>query len=218
MGSTALAQKPAPISLLQRIALGLGRLFGWRVQIDVPIPDKCVIIGAHHTSRVDFFVNLLLIFGGGVRMRWLAKDSLFRPPFGVVMRALGALPVDRSQSNNLVHQMVDAFAQADQLRLGILPEGTRQYRTYWKTGFYHIASGAHVPILLGYADFSRKVVGIGGALLPAGSIARDFELLRRFYADIRGRHPHLHGIVALREGERAGKRVPSGGPDSPVTD
>lgn len=197
MSAQSIAVSLPPTTLLQKLALGAGRLAGWGVQIDTPIPDKCVIIGAHHTSGADFLALLLLAFGGGVRMRWVGKDVFFRPPFGPLLRAIGGVPVDRSQRNQFVGQMVQLFAQLPRFRLAIAPEGTRQYSTYWKTGFYHIARGAQVPILCGYADYAAKVVGIGPELMPTGDIARDFEVIRAFYAGVQGRYPHRHGIVAL---------------------
>lgn len=204
MGSFPLAHERPSLPPVQRFALGLGRLFGWRVQISVPVPDKCVVVGAHHTSNLDFFAALLLIFGGGLKMRWLAKHSLFWPPLGLLMTALGGVPVDRRRKNDLVRQMVNAFGSADRFRLGVLPEGTRHYRSHWKTGFYYIATGAQVPILFGYADFARKEVGVGGCLVPSGDIERDLDVLRQFYEGVQGRYPELHGIVALREDKGQG--------------
>jgi len=197
MSGQSIAIKLPTTTITQKLALGVGRLAGWRLQIDTPIPEKCVIIGAHHTSGADFFALLLLAVGGGVRMQWVGKEFLFRPPFGALLRAAGGVPVDRNQRNNFVAQMVAAFARSSRFRLAIAPEGTRQHSTYWKTGFYHIAVGAQAPILCGYVDYARKVVGIGPALMPTGDIARDFAVIRAFYDGVQGRHPHLHGIVAL---------------------
>lgn len=182
----------------QKLVLGLARLLGWRVRIDVPIPDKCVIVGAHHTSGLDFLATLLLIFGGGVRLQWVAKDVFFRPPFGLLLRAIGGIGVKRGRRNHFVSQMVEAFADAEQLRLAIAAEGTRQQSKHWKTGFYHIAREAGVPILFGYADYSTKVVGIGGMLVPTEDIEADFARLRAFYDGVRGRYPHLHSEIVPR--------------------
>jgi len=185
--------------LTQSVALAITRLIGWRIDVPLTVPDKCVIIGAHHTSGSDFFIALLGLFASNLRFRWVAKDSAFRWPFGWLMRRLGGIPVNRSSRGNFVAQVVDAYHATDFLRIVIAPEGTRSEAGHWKTGFYYIAQGAGVPIMLGYADYQRKVMGIGGRLDPSGDIEADMQMLAGFYANVIPRYPQRRGEVRLRQ-------------------
>ncbi|MER2599580.1 MAG: lysophospholipid acyltransferase family protein [Caldilineales bacterium] len=174
------------------------RLIGWRTEVTVPVPAKCVIVGAHHTTNMDFFMTLFLLFDTDLRFNWIAKDSAFRWPLGWVMRRLGGIPVVRSSRNNFVQQVVDRFNASSSFRVAIAPEGTRRGARYWKSGFYYIALNAGVPIMLGYADYARKVVGIGGQIIPSGNIHADMEAVARFYEAITPRFPHQRGEVRVQ--------------------
>jgi 1-acyl-sn-glycerol-3-phosphate acyltransferase len=160
-----------------------------------------VVIGAPHTSSWDLPLTLLLMLGTGLGLRWVGKDSLFRGPAGWLLRALGGIPLERNGRASFVDQMVAAFRANESLRLAISPEGTRSNARQWKTGFYHIALGAGVPIVLGYADYRNRVVGLGPLLHPTGDIDADFESIRSFYAGIVGRHPERQGAIRIREAE-----------------
>jgi 1-acyl-sn-glycerol-3-phosphate acyltransferase len=184
----------------QRIGLKIAAAAGWQVQIQPP-PPRCVIIGAPHTSNWDLPVTLLMMLCGNLKLRWVGKDTLFRGPLGWVLRALGGIPVNRRSRLNFVDQMIAAFGTNESLMIAILPEGTRRRAAYWKTGFYYIALGADVPIVMGYADYRRRIVGLGPALHPAGDIDADFAAIRTFYADITGRHPERQGAITIRQGD-----------------
>ncbi len=194
-----MSQSRKPLS--QHIALALARLLGWQIEVPPSVPAKCLIIGAHHTSGSDFFVTMLYLFASNLRFRWIAKDSAFRWPFGWLMRRLGGIPVVRSARSNFVDQIVALYDASDRLRVAISPEGTRSESGYWKTGFYYIAQGAGVPILLGYVDYPRKLVGIGPQLTPSGDIEADMQFLARFYADKTPRYPQRCGEVRVRPPE-----------------
>ncbi len=176
----------------------MGRLFGWSIDVSVPVPDKCVVIGAHHTSGSDFLVAMYLLAATGINMRWVTKDDFFKPGISRLLYAMGGMPVNRRQKSNFVTQIVDMFQQNDVMRLAIMPEGTRKKAEFWRTGFYYIAMGAGVPILFGYADYPRKTVGIGGSLQPTGDIAADFAVIQRFYAHVQARYPQRESVVGLR--------------------
>jgi 1-acyl-sn-glycerol-3-phosphate acyltransferase len=180
---------------LQRLSGALLAAAGWRAELAGPTPARCVIIGAHHTSWLDLILTLLLMGATGVRFRWVAKESLFRWPLGWLLRSLGGMPVRRGAKAHFVDQVVAAFDEGGPLRVAISPEGTRQHATHWKTGFYHIALGAGVPVVLGYADFRRRRVGLGPALMPTGDLEADFARYRAFYADVVGRYPARQGEV-----------------------
>ncbi|WP_018110561.1 1-acyl-sn-glycerol-3-phosphate acyltransferase [Thermus igniterrae] len=176
----------------------LGRA-GWRYFMPEPPSRKYVLIGAPHTSNWDFVVGLLALWALGIRARWLGKKELFKPPLGLLMRLLGGIPVDRSRRSNLVDQVAEILAREEEIAILITPEGTRGKAPYWRTGFYHMALKAGVPIALGYADFRRKEVGIGAYLWPTGDLRRDFEAIRAFYQDKTGLRPEKQGPIRIRE-------------------
>ena len=187
------------MSFPQRIGLTLAQLTHWKVKIEQPPPEKCVIIGAYHTSGWDLIPALILNAAADLNFHWIGKDTLFRGPLGVFMRGLGGIPVNRHTRNNFVEQMVDNFRNTPNFRIAISPEGTRRIASYWKTGFYYIAQGAGVPIVLGYADYATKTVGLGPSLMPTGNIHFDFEAIRNFYQGITPKFPKKQGEIKLRE-------------------
>jgi 1-acyl-sn-glycerol-3-phosphate acyltransferase len=136
-----------------------------------------------------------------LRVSWLAKQSLFTPPLGWLMRALGGIPVARHVRQNMVSEMVDAFHRNEQLALVIPTEGTRDRADYWKSGFYHIARTAEVPIVPCFLDYSRRRGGFGEGLVPGPDVRADMNYFRDFYADKVGLHPEQSGPVRLREEE-----------------
>ena len=129
------------------------KLIGWKIgSVLDPSIRKCVLVAAPHTSNYDYPISLATLYACGVKVKFLAKKSLFRFPLGVLMRATGGIPVDRSKHTNLVDAMVKMFHNNDDLILMTAAEGTRSYTKEWKSGFYHTATGAGVPIVLGYLD------------------------------------------------------------------
>jgi 1-acyl-sn-glycerol-3-phosphate acyltransferase len=187
-----------PQRVSQRIGLAVAAVTGWQVRVQPP-PARCVIVGAPHTSNWDLALTLLLMLAGGLKLRWVGKEALFRGPIGWMMRTLGGMPVKRGGRNNFVEQMAAAFDGNASLMLAILPEGTRHKVPQWKTGFYYIALRAGVPIVLGYADYRRRVVGLGPTLHPTGDIQADFESIRAFYTGITGKHPERQGGIQIRQ-------------------
>jgi len=155
------------------------------------------MIGAPHTSNWDFFVMLLLMAAESIPIRWLGKDSLFRWPLGIFMRSLGAIPVNRRESNNLVDQIAAKFDEHDEIIIGLAPEGTRNKTSRWRTGFYYIALKADVPIVMAYIDYKNKLCGLGPSIKPTGDIHADFKIIREFYSGIVGKHPHKQGEIEL---------------------
>ncbi len=188
-----------------RFANMLLKLFGWRAEGSLDDYPKCVVVVAPHTSNWDFPVFMLIKIALRLKVRWMGKDSLFRPPFGWIMRRLGGLPIDRSARHNLVEQAVESFRVHDRLVLAIPPEGTRKRAPYWRSGFYHIALGAQVPIALAYADYRRKVGGIGKVFMPSGNIDADMAIIRDFYSGIVGKRPEQFGEIRLKAQEEHAK-------------
>ncbi|MBW1940290.1 MAG: lysophospholipid acyltransferase family protein [Deltaproteobacteria bacterium] len=180
---------PALTTLMQRLSLFLLNILGWRIQGRVPDLPKFVIIGAPHTSNWDFPIMILFAFALKVKIFWMGKDALFRKPFGTFFKRLGGIPIDRSKSNRVVAQMVQIFQENEKLILVIPPEGTRKKVRFWKTGFYYIAKGADIPIVMGYMDYCLKVGGFGPMIRPTGDIESDMSEIKAFYADITGKYP-----------------------------
>jgi len=189
---------PAGNKLIMALARGALRLFGWRLVGLYPEYPKFVAIGAPHTSNWDFILAMLIIAGFGVRASWMAKHTLFRPPFGWFFYALGGIPIDRSSPHNVVEQAAAAFAKNETLIIGITPEGTRSRVAYWKSGFYHLARLAEVPIVMCYFDYGRKQTGLGDILQPSGNIEADMEFIKAFYTDKMARHPDKFGQVRVK--------------------
>jgi 1-acyl-sn-glycerol-3-phosphate acyltransferase len=175
--------------------------FGWRVEGGLPETKKFVFIAAPHTSNWDLPFMLATAYILGVKISWMGKHTLFEGPFGWFMRALGGIPVNRTAPQGLVQQVAEIFHRSDTLILAIPPEGTRKKVAYWKSGFYHIARTAQVPIGLSFLDFGRKVAGLGPLITPTGDVRADMEKVRAFYRDIRGKLPALESKPRLREEE-----------------
>ncbi len=190
------------------LAKTLLALFGWRVAGAAPDLPKYVLVVAPHTSNWDFPVMLALAIALRIKVTWMGKHTLFRPPFGWLMRRLGGLPIERTARHNVVEQAIESFRASDRLALAILPEGTRKRTPYWRSGFYHIASGAQVPIVLGFADYQRKVGGIGPVITLSGDIEADMALIRDFYIGVVGKRPDQFGKIRLRSQEDDARERP----------
>ena len=184
---------PVVNTTLRALSLAYLRLKGWSVEGSLPAnAEKCVLIAAPHTSNWDLPYTLMVAFVLRLNVYWIGKSSLFTPPFGPVMRWLGGIAVNREQSTNLVAASAQALQAADgPVHLVVAPEGTRGKSGNapgWKTGFYYIAQGAGVPILMAYLDYAQKRGGLGPTLTPSGDVQKDMDTVKAFYAPIRGRH------------------------------
>jgi 1-acyl-sn-glycerol-3-phosphate acyltransferase len=166
---------------------------------DPPGPPKYVLIAAPHTSNWDFIFLLAFAWYYGVEISWLGKREMFRWPFGGFFERLGGIPVARASSGNMVDRMKDQFDAHERLCLVVPVEGTRSYVDYWKSGFYHIARAAGVPIVMSYLDYPRKLGGFGAALMPTGDIPVDMDAIRAFYDGKQGKHVEWTGRIRLKE-------------------
>ena len=164
------------------------KLSGWRMAGDWPALDKVVLVAAPHTSNWDG-VNMLAAAGYyRVTLNWMGKKSLTTGPFGWIIRWLGCVPIDRSTKNDLVKSMSDAFQTRQHMILAVPPEGTRSLTTEWKSGFYHIARQAGVPILLTVLDYETRTISVRGVMTPSGDYATDLAIIRAQYQTARGRN------------------------------
>lgn len=185
-------------NVLQGLSVFVLGIFGWRRDGRAPDIPKYVVIAAPHTSNWDFPITLAMLFAFRLKVYWMGKHTLFRWPFRAFFRFLGGIPIDRSKSANVVEQSIQAFRERTRLAMMISPEGTRKNVSYWKTGFYHIASGAGVPIVLGFLDYLKKRGGFGHVMEPTGDINADMETIRAFYSGVAGRHPEKFNPGAIR--------------------
>jgi 1-acyl-sn-glycerol-3-phosphate acyltransferase len=175
------------------------RVAGWKVEGERPPVDRYVIIAAPHTSNWDMPFMLAFAFIYDIPVKWMGKHTLFEGPKGTFFKWLGGMPIVRDRPGGVVSQMVEAFEDNQSLVLMVPAEGTRSHVDYWKSGFYHIARGADVPVVLSYLDFGKKVGGIGPALKMSGDIAADMDRIRAFYAGKQGLRPANVGVIRLRE-------------------
>ena len=181
---------PVVSSFFKWFSLVFLKRAGWTIEGQLPShAAKSVLIAAPHTSNWDLPMTIMVGFALGLNPRWMGKASIFHWPFGGLMRWLGGIAVDRSQSNNLVESSAQAIQDATEpLQLVVPPEGTRSKTRYWKTGFYYIALNAQVPIVMAYMDYSTKRSGLGPLLLPTGDIDADMIVVRDFYRPFKGKN------------------------------
>lgn len=160
---------------------------GWRIEGDWPrAMPKMTLVAAPHTSNWDG-VNMLAAAGYyRIALKWMGKKELTEGPFGGLVRRLGCVPVDREKSGDLVGEMARAFAAARDLVLAVAPEGTRAVSKGWKSGFYHIAREAGVPIVMSVLDYGSKTIALRAALIPSGDFDADLKLIKSCYAGARG--------------------------------
>lgn len=187
------------VPMLSRLSSLILKLLGWTTHADYPKSEKYVLIVAPHTSNWDFILGIVAAKALKLRAHWMGKHTVFRWPFGWFFRAIGGLPVDRSKPTNLIQQMADSFITAERPILALAPEGTRTRKDHWKTGFYHIARAAKVPIAMAYLDYGKKQVGFGEAFYPGDDIEEVFTRIRNFYRHRRGKYPDQESLIQMRK-------------------
>jgi 1-acyl-sn-glycerol-3-phosphate acyltransferase len=188
----------------QRLGRALLPVTGWQVEgRELLTGHKYVLVVAPHTSNWDLPVGLVCGHALGLFADWrcgfMIKDSATRwPLIGRLLKWFGGIPVNRQAPQNLVDQMLEVFERNERLLVAVTPEGTRERREYWKTGFYRIALKAQVPIALAYLDYKRRTAGIGQIVIPSGDMEADFALFRAFYSGVTARFPEAVGLVQFR--------------------
>ncbi len=178
------------------------KLFGWKLEVTLPEEKKFILIGAPHTSNWDFPLAMLVFGTIKFKINWVAKIQIFRGPLHYLFTAMGGIPIDRKKTTGFIPQIAEIFNQREQMVLTIAPEGTRSKTNVWKSGFYHIALAAKVPICLGYIDYGRRTLGFNQILYPSGDIKADMKIIAQFYENIKGKHPQNQGPVRLRENQK----------------
>lgn len=163
--------------------------FGWKVEQTIPKEKSYLILIAPHTSNWDFVVGRLVIGSLRVPQRVLMKKEMFFFPLKYLLKSLGAMPIDRKASMKMVDYVVELFQKQDDFVFSITPEGTRGFVKKWKTGFYHIAMKANVPIVLGKIDYKKKEAGLAKVIYPCGNFEKDFREILEFLNGVTGRNP-----------------------------
>ncbi len=172
---------------------------GWTFAGKVPSIPSAVIVIAPHTSNWDMPVLLLYRYALGIRVNYLAKHSLFWWPLGSLLRWTGAIAVNRERGSDVIEQIERQFRTGQQMYLALAPEGTRSLTATWKSGFYRIARGAGVPLVLVSMDYARRRVTMSEPVRASGDVAIDMAGIRQFYADVTPRYPDKFGPVRLAE-------------------
>ena len=192
---TTIFNTPILSNFLHYMARLVLRLVGWKVEGQLPNLPKFILIGAPHTSNWDFVLFLGVIFHLRANVKFMGKAELFRNPFGWFFYWCGGIPVDRTKSQGLVEQMVDACGKSDKFILTIAPEGTRHYVTEWKMGFYHIAKNAGIPIVIAVVDGKNKTVRVGQVFYLTENMDADKEAIQKFFAGAVGINPRKKYIT-----------------------
>lgn len=178
------------------------RLAGWTIHVEPhQTYRRCVLLMAPHTSNWDFVFGRLALWGIGVKTKFLIKKEAFFFPLGLLLKQMGGIPVDRSQSRNVVWQIAVLMNKSTEMALVITPEGTRSLRREWKKGFYYIASMAEVPIALAYLDYAKKEAGIGGVIYPSEDYKSDLAKIYDFYKNFTAKHPEKFNLSPMYRNE-----------------
>ncbi len=179
---------PVLSPFLHGLSLFILSIFRWKIRGTAPAIPKYVMIAAPHTSNWDFVMTLLMALALKMDVYIMGKKELTEWPLGFTFKWMGVIPVDRSQASDTVASAVQCFRERSELILLVPPSGTRKKVTRWKTGFYHIANEARVPIALGFLDYGTKTSGVGPLFHPTGNIDADMPKIRAFYAPLKGKN------------------------------
>lgn len=166
------------------------KLFGWKVTGDYPAHIKQkILVAAPHTSNWDFPLGLLVRGVIEDNVKYVGKASLFKGPVGVIMRFLGGVPVDRSRSNNFVDAVVEIFKERKVFSILFAAEGTRKKVDKLKTGFYHIARQANVPIIPAILDYEKKEFRFMPLFHASDDSEADIKKIEEIFRGIKGYYP-----------------------------
>lgn len=185
---------PLLIPFLSRFSRFSGALLGWSVEGEFPNYPKMMLAAAPHTSNWDFLMFLYAILSKRVQPNVMGKHSLFWWPLSAIMSFLGVVPIDRTQKGGVVEQGIEYFNSVDKTIILVTPEGTRSYRKDWKSGFYHIAWGAKVPLILCKVNFHTRTIFIGEEFIMTGDYDKDIVGIKEYFRDCVPLKPENFGI------------------------
>jgi 1-acyl-sn-glycerol-3-phosphate acyltransferase len=189
-------------SLVQLGVRALLRAFGWTVDIAWPTVPRCVIIVYPHTSNWDFVVGYLAKLAAGIPVHFVGKHTLFRWPFGGLLRRMGGIPVNRRDAARFIPDLAAEMAVRPWMWIALAPEGTRAYTDHWKSGFHRLARAADVPVGLAFIDWKRRRVGLRDYVAMTGDEEADLATLRAAYADKIGKRPEHASAIRFRAERR----------------
>jgi 1-acyl-sn-glycerol-3-phosphate acyltransferase len=184
---------------LSRIFSWIFRLRGWKLKGEIPAGlNKCVIIGAPHTSNWDFVFALGALHLFGYRVNYMIKKELFVFPLAYLLKKSGGIAIDRKSNHHIVDEMASRIAASDQMYLVMAAEGTRKRVDHWKSGFYYVAMKANVPVIAGFLDYAKKEAGFGPVLQLTGNVENDMLKFRDFYKDITPRITNNFNVSGVK--------------------
>lgn len=188
--------------MLSALCKMLLKLIGWRISTPAPNCDRYVLIGFPHTSNIDFCIAMLAKGALGYKFRFVAKHTLFWWPLSAILRGLGGMPVDRRKSTGFIGQLVEHYEAAkannEPFVIAMMPEGTRSYRDFWRSGFYYLAGEAGVPLVAGWLDYKTKTLGFSELIALSGKPEDDLEQLKKVYAGVEGLYPDKVAPICFR--------------------
>lgn len=185
---------PVITPIFRWIAWAYLKCIGWKLSGKLPDAKRYVAIAAPHTTNWDLPIMLALGYMLGAEIRWMGKKSLFPWPLGWLVKWFAGIPIDRSKSAGVVEQTIEALESAETVGLVIPPEGTRKKVHKWKSGFYYIAVGAEIPIVMGFLDYATHTGGYGPTLMPSGDYTADMARFREFYSTIEAKYPEKTSV------------------------
>lgn len=165
------------------------KIWGWKVENEFSEFDKCVIVGAPHTSNYDFVLSMIYFLSFGIKISFFMKKEWFKFPVAKLFKFLGGIPVDRQKKSNLIDEITDLYKNSKKLFLMLSPESTRKKVSHWKRGFYYIAKASNVPIVLAYIDYKYKTMGIGPVFYASDDVEADMRKTKQFYKTINPKFP-----------------------------
>lgn len=172
----------------------LYKWMGWKKTITVPLPQKCIVCLAPHTSNFDFILGQLYARAEGWKINFLMKREWFFPPLGYMFKGIGGIPVWRDKHTSMTENLANEAKNSDNFRLCITPEGTRSLNPDWKKGFYYIALNADIPILLYGVDYKKKEIECTKMIVPTGNIEQDMIEIKQYFKRFHAKHPKLFTI------------------------
>jgi len=167
----------------------LYKLMGWKTEVSIPLPEKYIIALAPHTSNWDFMMGQLYSRAEGFRCDFMMKKEWFFWPLGPIFRKMGGIPVYRSKHTRMTDSMAESARNAEKFALCITPEGTRSYNPEWKKGFYYIAQGAKIPILLFGVDYEKKLIQCTKTIIPDGNVDEQMKEIKLYFRNFKGKKP-----------------------------
>jgi 1-acyl-sn-glycerol-3-phosphate acyltransferase len=176
----------------------LYRMFGWKVNVSLPIYDKCIICLAPHTTNWDFILGQLFSRAEGFRSDFLMKSEWFYGPLSKMFRRMGGIPVNRDKKTSLTEQLAEAAERSKTFHLAVTPEGTRQPVDEWKKGFYFIAMKANIPILLFCVDYNNRTITCTKEIRPNGDLEAQMEEIKQYYATVLSTCPENFNLEGVR--------------------